>query len=247
MKAYDLLIQCESGLASIIGSEAEPGRVGVSVADIACGMNAHAAILEALIARGKTGEGRSIAVSRFDSIVGWMAVPLLHHDYGDTPPKRVGLKHPSIAPNGAFICADGRQVVITVQNERECARLFDFVLGDSAIAGDRRFSSNSLRVANRPALDAEVSRTFAKCDAEAIIEKLGEAGIAYSAVNEVVDLSRYSQLRHSQLRQSSANRAIGSVGLPAQPAIFAGQPPMVPQVPSLGASTDAVRNELAAS
>lgn len=236
MKAYDLLIQCESGLASITGSAAEPGRVGVSAADIACGMNAHAAILEALIARGTTGEGRGIAVSLFDSMADWMTVPLLHHDYGGAAPKRVGLKHPSIAPYGAFTCADGRQVVIAVQNEREWARLCETVLGDAALARDPRFVSNSLRVANRPALDAEVARVFAGVVAETAIAWLEEAGVAYGAVNEVADLSR-----HGQLRRVTAGTPTGTVDLPAQPAIYAGQPSRIPDVPELGSSTASVR------
>lgn len=240
MKAYDLLIQCESGLASITGSDAEPGRVGVSAADIACGMNAHAAILEALIERAKTGEGRTIAVSLFDSIADWMTVPLLHHDYGGSAPKRVGLKHPSIAPYGAFACADGRQVVIAVQNEREWARLCELVLGDAGIANDPRFASNSLRVANRPALDVEVVQVFAGLDFAAAVTKLQGAGIAYGAVNEVADLSR-----HGQLRRVSAQTATGPVHLPAPPARYAGQPESAPDVPSLGASTEAVRTEFA--
>ena len=112
MKAYDFLIQCEAGLASITGTPDEPARVGVSVADIACGMNAHAAILQALIERGQTGKGRGIALSLFDGLADWMTVPLLHYDYGGKAPARAGLKHPSIAPYGAFPTADGSQIVV---------------------------------------------------------------------------------------------------------------------------------------
>ena len=240
MKAYDLLIQCESGLASVTGSAAEPGRVGVSAADIACGMNAHAAILEALIARGATGQGRGIAVSLFDSIADWMTVPLLHHDYGGAAPKRVGLNHPSIAPYGAFTCADGRQVVISVQNEREWMRLCEVVLADAALARDPRFQSNTARVANRPDLDAGVARVFASLDAGTAIARLNEAGVAYGTVNEVADVSR-----HAQLRRVTAGTPTGSVDLPAFPAIVAGQPSNLPDVPALGSSTVNVRAEFA--
>ena len=240
MKAYDLLIQCETGLASITGSAAEPGRVGVSAADIACGMNAHAAILEALIARGQSGQGRGIAISLFDSIADWMTVPLLHNDYGGAAPKRVGLKHPSIAPYGAITCADGRQVVIAVQNEREWVRLCEDVLDDSTIASDARFSSNRLRVSNRTALDAAVAADFGKKDAVSIIAKLSAAAIAYGAVNEVADLSR-----HGQLRRVTAQTPTGLVEMPAQPAIYNGQALAFPKVPSLGASTEQVRAEFA--
>ena len=242
MKAYDLLIQCESGLASVTGSAAEPGRVGVSAADIACGMNAHAAILEALIARGTTGQGRGIAVSLFDSIADWMTVPLLHYDYGGAAPKRVGLNHPSIAPYGAFTCADGKQVVIAVQNEREWSRFCNIVIGDAAMSVDARFASNRARVANRAALDDDVAKVFGGIDATEAIARLETAGIAYGSVNEVADLSR-----HAQLRRVSAKTPSGDVALPAPPATVTGQPTMLARVPALGASTETVRAEFATS
>lgn len=238
MKAYDLLIQCETGLASITGSAAEPGRVGVSVADIACGMNAHAAILEALIARSLTGEGRGIAVSLFDSIADWMTVPLLHHDHGGAAPARVGLQHPSIAPYGAFTCGDGRQVVIAIQNNREWRRLCDGVLGDSAIVHDPRFGTNSLRVANRPELDGEIARIFGGIDAATAIARLGAAGIAFGAVNDVAGLSG-----HAQLRRVTADTPSGPVSLPARPAVVAGAAATRPAVPALGAASAAIRAE----
>ena len=242
MKAYDLLIQCESGLASITGSRDAPGRVGVSVADIACGMNAHAAILEALIARSTTGQGRHIAISLFDSIADWMTVPLLHHDYGDAAPTRVGLQHPSIAPYGAFICADGRQVVIAVQNEREWSRLCTMVLNNASIASDPQFASNSLRVANRFELDAAVSRVFGDINGDIAIARLRHAGIAYGSVNEVADLSR-----HTQLRRVLADTPTGAVELPAQAAIVSDEPFKPSRVPALGDATKRVRAEFATS
>ena len=240
MKAYDLLIQCETGLASVTGSAAEPGRVGVSAADIACGMNAHAAILEALIARGVTGEGRAIAVSLFDSIADWMTVPLLHFDYGGAAPKRVGLRHPSIAPYGAFTCADSKQIVIAIQNEREWARLCEVVLGDAAMARDPRFVSNSLRVTNRPELDTNIARVFGGIDAATAIARLRTAGVAFGAVNEVADMSR-----HAQLRRVRANTPTGAIDLPAQPVIIDGQSAVLADVPALGASTARIRAEFA--
>ena len=241
MKAYDLLIQCETGLASITGSPAEPGRVGVSVADIACGMNAHAAILEALIARATTGEGRGIAVSLFDSIADWMTVPLLHQEHGGAAPARVGLQHPSIAPYGAFACGDGRHVVIAIQNDREWRRLCDGVLGDSAMVRDPRFGTNSLRVANRPELDGEIARIFAGIDAATAVARLGAAGIAFGTVNDVAGLSR-----HAQLRRVTADTPSGPVLLPARPAVGAGEATARPAVPALGSATAAIRAEFGA-
>src|SRR5579875_3662815 len=114
MKAYDLLIQAETGLANLTGPPEAPGRVGVSVSDIAAGLNAYAAILEALYARERTGKGALLSLSLFDATAEWMAVPLLHYEYGGKAPERMGLKHPSIAPYGAFAAADGKEIVISI-------------------------------------------------------------------------------------------------------------------------------------
>lgn len=241
MKAYDLLIQCESGLASITGTADAPGRVGVSAADIACGMNAHAAILEALLARERTGEGRIIEISLFDSIADWMTVPLLHHDYTGKGPARVGLSHPSIAPYGAFRCRDGREVVLAVQNEREWRRLCEVVLGVSALADDPRFAGNANRVANRAALEAIITRRLAGIDSDETIALLISAGIAYGSVNSVSDLSR-----HSQLRRVRVEAPCGIVDLPARPAVIVGENPPAGIVPVLGAHSDAIRIEFTA-
>ena len=239
MKAYDLLIQCESGLASITGSPDAPGRVGVSAADIACGMNAHAAILEALIARAQTGTGRGIAVSLFDSIADWMTVPLLHYDYAGQAPSRVGLAHPSIAPYGAFVTRDDRLIVLAVQNEREWRSLCDHLL-DPATAADPRFASNSARYAHRTALDAAVGAAVAGLSAAAAMALLGRAEIAYAAVNSVADLSA-----HPQLRRTSAETATGPVSLPAAPVIVRGAIERAGAVPALGQNSAALRAEFA--
>ena len=240
MKAYDFLIQCETGLASITGGINEPGRVGVSVADIACGMNAHAAILEALIARGRTGEGSGIAVSLFDSIADWMTVPLLHHNYAGRAPARAGLHHATIAPYGAYPCGDGRQVVLSIQNEREWRAFCAGLLGQPDLAGDPRFASNSLRCANRPALDATIAAVFGALDAVAVIERLKAAGTAYASLNEVADLST-----HPQLRRVETATATGPVALPASPVRWADAPAGPSHVPAIGQHSHAIRREFA--
>ena len=241
MKAYDFLIQCETGLASITGGVIEAGRVGVSVADIACGMNAHAAILQALLARGQSGRGAGIAVSLFDSIADWMAVPLLHHDYGGRAPTRAGLHHATIAPYGAYACGDGRQVVLAIQNEREWGKFCAEVLGDAAIATDVRFATNSLRCAHRPALDTAIDAVFATLDADAVIARMAAAGTAYASLNEVADLSRHPQLRRIEVDSPS-----GPVALPASPVRWSdGSTPPLP-VPALGRDGEAIRTEFAA-
>ncbi len=237
-KAYDLLIQCETGLASITGSPDAPGRVGVSAADIGCGMNAYAAILEALIARGRTGAGRALAVSLFDSIADWMTVPLLHQDYTGQAPARIGLAHPSIAPYGTFTTSDGRQIVLAVQNEREWRRLCELLLPPGT-ADDGRFISNSLRCANRAALDDAVGAALAGLDAADATRRLDAAGIACASVNSVADLSR-----HPQLRRTEAATPHGPVALPAAPVIVDGLLPATSgTVPALGEHSAALRAE----
>jgi crotonobetainyl-CoA:carnitine CoA-transferase CaiB-like acyl-CoA transferase len=240
MKAYDLLIQCETGLASITGAPEAPGRVGVSVADIACGMNAYTAILQALYARRETGVGQSIAISLFDSLAEWMAVPLLHFDYAQVAPSRVGLRHPSIAPYGAFACGDGHVVVISIQNEREWLRFCEAVLGDGAIARDPLYSSNPLRVANRASLDQRIASVFAQFDRVEVIRRLRASATAYGGLNTVSDLSA-----HPQLRRIRVDSPTGPVDIPASP-VRGGQvmdrPDHVPAIDSHGA---AIRKEFA--
>lgn len=240
MKAYDLLIQCEAGLASITGTPDAPGRVGVSAADIACGMNAHAAILEALIRRDRSGIGSALSVSLFDGIADWMAVPLLHADYAGTAPERVGIAHPSIAPYGAYGARDGKQVVIAVQNEREWAALCHSVLSDAALAVDPRFASNAQRCRHRADLAAALDPAFAALDSEDLVARLKAAGIAFGRLNSVAQFSA-----HPQLRRVTVDTPSGPADIPAPPVLIDGRAPVLGAVPALGASTAALTAEFA--
>jgi crotonobetainyl-CoA:carnitine CoA-transferase CaiB-like acyl-CoA transferase len=239
MKAYDLLIQAESGLAAITGRPEGPGRVGVSVCDIAAGLYAHSAILEALIRRGATGEGSAIKVSLFDGMADWMTVPLLHHDYGGVAPARVGLNHPSIAPYGVYHLAEG-EVLLSIQNEREWQRLCADVLGKPEMANDPRFSSNSARVANRPVLDREIAAVFATLERAEAVRRLNAAAIAYGMLNGVDGLSN-----HPQLRRAIIDTPSGPVHLPAPPAQVNGANPNLGAVPAIGEHSEKLRREFA--
>jgi itaconate CoA-transferase len=236
MKAYDLLIQAETGLAHLSGPPEAPGRVGVSVSDIAAGLNAYAAILEALLAREKSGKGRVLSISLFDATAEWMAVPLLHHDYGRRAPERVGLKHPSIAPYGAFAAADGKLIVISIQNEREWVRFCEAILGDASLAQDPRFSDNNRRVANRAALDALVAEVFAREPRAQLGERLKAADIAFGNLNTVEDFSR-----HPHLRRMATLVEGGAITVPAPPALVDAD--AAARVPRLGEHGDAIRRE----
>lgn len=238
MKAYDLLVQCESGLASITGDAAQPSRVGVSVCDIACGMYAHAGILEALLERQRTGLGKGLSVSLFDALADWMTVPLLHQTYGGEAPRRVGLMHPSIAPYGAYACAGGEQVVISIQSEREWANFCTAVLLRKDLLDDPRFCSNVARCANRPALDDEINRVFTALEREALTARLHRASIAFGAVNSVADLAA-----HPQLRRASVATPSGAIDLVAPPVCIEGHAPELRPVPALGEHSDAIRRE----
>ena len=242
MKAYDFLVQCESGLAAITGAENEPGRVGVSVCDIACGMYAHTAVLEALIERGITGQGKGIAVSLFDSMADWMTVPLLQQQYGGVAPQRVGLNHPTIAPYGAYTCADGLQVVISIQNDREWCNFCNAVLQKSEMAEHPQFRGNVNRCKNRPALNAQIDEVFGTLDRVQVIARLKDAQIAFGALNSVADLCDHPQLRRMQVSTPS-----GPVELVCPPAVSVGEgaerPVQLNHVPAVGEHSDAIREE----
>ncbi len=215
MKAYDMLVQAETGLASITGSPEAPGRVGVSVCDIAAGMHAYEAILLALIQRGVSGKGASLSCSLFDGMADWMAVPLLHHDYGGGAPGRVGLRHPSIAPYASYATNDGGQIVISIQNEREWARFADEILGHPEFAETGPFKDNKSRVANVVELDRLISEQFWAEDTSAMAAWLLGAGIAFGRVNAVAGLSS-----HGDLRRVGIETPAGRVQIPAPPARF---------------------------
>lgn len=239
MKAYDLLIQAETGLAGITGSPEAPGRVGVSVADIAAGMYAQAAILEALIERSKTGRGKWIKVSLFDALADWMTVPLIHEEQTGKAPERVGLNHPSLAPYGAYATKGDEPVLISIQNEREWARLCGEVLGNPELAADHRFDTNVKRVANRDALDIEINKVFSKFDRDDLIAELRRAKIAFGSLNSVKGLSEHPQLRRTSIDLPGGLR----LDLPAPPAKTPGDLFRPRPVPALGEHSKKLRAE----
>ena len=237
-KAYDMLIQAESGLASITGS-AEPSRVGVSVVDIASGMNAYESILAALIARQRTGEGAALSISMFDAMADWMTVPLLQQEAG-VPPQRIGLAHTSISPYGAFKSRDGVDILISIQSDREWRVLGEKVLDDPALAADPAFATNVERVKRRAETDGRVAGTFGALDAAALEQKLAAADIAFARVNSSADLAR-----HPHLRRITVGTPSGPVSYPA-PAEQGSASRRYGPVPALGEHTEAVRREFAA-
>lgn len=239
MRAYDLMVQAESGIAYVTGSPQEPGRVGVSACDVATGMYAHAAILEALVRRGKTGEGASIHVSLFESMADWMTVPLLTYEHAGRDWPRTGLGHPLIVPYGAYQTRDGA-VLVSVQNHREWQRFCEFVLKDVSLIEDPRFATNQDRTQNKDQLNAIVHSVMSILSVDEAIVRLTSADLAFARVNNVEALSR-----HPQLRRATVQTPVGAVDVVAPPATFRGEDRRLGAVPTLGGHTDAIRKEFA--
>jgi formyl-CoA transferase len=238
-KAYDMLIQAEAGVASVTGGPEAPSRVGVSVCDIASGMNAYEAILEALIARGRTGEGATISVSMFDAMADWMTVPLLQHE-GGSPPRRIGLAHTSISPYGVFKSKDGADILISIQSDREWRILAEKVLDDKALAADPKFATNIERVKRRPETDGKVAAAFGRLDVKALEKKLADADIAFGRVNGPAELAQ-----HPHLRRITLGSPNGPLSYPAPAAQRDGEPRRYGPVPAVGEHSAKVRAEFA--
>jgi itaconate CoA-transferase len=227
-KAYDLLIQAESGLCSITGGPETPSRVGVSIVDIATGATAHAAMLEALIARERSGEGSSIRISMFDVMAEWMTVPLLNHEAGRTP-QRIGMAHPSIAPYGVFETEDGTPILISIQSEREWQALCNGVLECPDAVTDPRTSLNVERVKNREWTDHLISRAFARLGTGEALEKLENNAIAFARLNDMNGLST-----HPELKRITVATENGPVSYPEPAPIFSGKHRKLGPVPAIG-------------
>ena len=209
LKAYDLLVQAESGLVSVSGAPGEGveslGRIGVSLCDINAGLNALVGIQQALLQRERTGQGSAVKVSLFGSAAELMSVPYLQTRYGGKAPERVGLKHPSIAPYGAFTCADGRDIVISIQNEREWGDFCRKVLERPDLLDDARCAGNAARVAHRDFVDGTVAEAFASLPSATVIDRLTAAQTAFGNVNSVHDLIEHPQLRTRRMVVNGRN------------------------------------------
>jgi len=238
MKAYDLLVQAEVGLANITGSREGAARVGVSVCDIACGMSAHAGVLEALIRRSITGQGSALEVSLFSAAADWMTVPLLYFEGTGAEPKRLGLSHPTLCPYGAFETGDGAIVLLSIQNEREWMKFCAEVLREPLLAERDGFSSSSARVANRDVVDSKVSQVFQRLTKEEVTRRLKAAGTAYGLLNDLSGLARHPALDRTPVETPSGTALVAS-----PPVTIDGTSRTLRRVPSLGEHDRAIRAE----
>ena len=242
-KAYDLLVQCEAGLVSITGTPEAPSKVGVSIADIACGMYAYSGILAALFRRERTGEGATLEISLFEALAEWMGFPAYYAMYGGKEPPRTGASHAAIAPYGPFECGDGEIIFLGLQNEREWERFCEVVLEQPALADDERFESNSERVENVGALRQAIEGILAQLSSEEAIERLDEAKIANARMRNVRGF-----LDHPQLEARDRWREVGSPVGPLRalipPATLDGTEPVMAPIPSVGEHTASILAEL---
>lgn len=242
-KAYDLLVQCEAGVVSITGTPDTPSKVGVSIADIACGMYAYSGILAALFRRERTGEGAAIEVSLFEALAEWMGFPAYFTMYGGKEPPRTGASHAAIAPYGPFECGDGEVIFLGIQNEREWERFCEAVLEQPALANDERFTSNSERVENRDDLHQEIEAILEELSSQEAIDRLDNAKIASARMRTVRDF-----LDHPQLEARGRWREVGSPVGPLRallpPATMDGAEPVMAPIPTVGEHTDKILAEL---
>jgi crotonobetainyl-CoA:carnitine CoA-transferase CaiB-like acyl-CoA transferase len=241
-KAYDLLVQSETGVLSITGSESEPAKVGISVADISAGMYAFSSVLAALVRRERTGEGATLDVSLFDSLAEWMSYPV-YYAYGGAPPPRSGARHATIDPYGPYTAGDGKVVYLGLQNEREWARFCSDVLQRPDLAADPRFSSNPRRVQHRRELDAAIADAFRTLTAEQVVARLEQAQIANARMNTVRELIDHPQLAARNRWQEVPSPA-GPIRMLKPPFNFEGMDAPMNAIPAVGAHTDAILREL---
>ena len=242
-KAYDLLVQCQTGLVSLTGNEHGTARVGVSVADIAAGMYAYSGILTALFTRATTGVARPVEVSLFEALAEWMSQPAYYPRHSGAQPPRIGTQHATIAPYGAYPAADGKEVLFSIQNEREWAALCEQVLENPDLVTDPRFASSSDRVAHRDELNAIVTERFARSGSAELMKLLDAAGVANAGVNDVAEFLEHPVLGgRNRWRDVHIPGAVVPALLP--PVDIAGTTPRMDPVPAAGEHTEAVLTEL---
>jgi itaconate CoA-transferase len=241
-RAYDLLVQSETALVSVTGTAEHPAKAGIPVADIASGMYAFSNVLAALLGRERTGEGAAFEVTMFEALVEWMGHPVYATDHTGEAPPRVGLSHPVIAPYDAYPTADGHEIVLGIQNDREWVRLATDVLRRPELATDPDFATNVARVRNRERVDAAVGDAMRSMRVDEAVTALDSARIASARLNTVNDLLEHPQLVARDRWRTTAT-PVGEVRALRSPIEPTGEPPMR-AVPALGEHTDAILTEL---
>ncbi len=242
-KAYDLLVQCESGLLSITGTPEEPVKVGISAADIATGMYIYSGVLTALLQRERTGQGVAFEVSMFEALGEWMGYPAYYTAYGGTPPPRSGARHAVIVPYGPFAAGDGKLVFLSIQNEREWQRFCSEVLERPDLASDPRYAANALRVEHREDIHAAIDAVFGTLSAAEVVARLDRAQIANARLNDMQEFWDHPQLA-ARGRWQEVDSPGGPIRMLKPPVLFPDQEPKMDAIPALGEHTQAVLREV---
>lgn len=242
-KAYDLLVQCETGVLSVTGTPEAPSKAGIPVADIAAGMYAFSSILAALLRRGRTGEGATLDITMFEALGEWMGFPAYFTAYGGNAPPRSGAHHATIAPYGPFPAGDGGSVFLSVQNEREFARFSETVLENASLAKDPRFATGPQRLANRAALHAEIGAVFSRLTAAQVVERLDAADIANARLNDMREFWDHPQIA-ARSRRTKVGTSAGDIEMLKPPFNVSGMEPKMEAIPALGQHTRPLLVEL---
>ena len=241
-KAYDLIVQAESGLLGVSGVPENPGRIGISICDIGAGITSYTAVLEGLVRKYRGFGGSSFKTSLFGVASEWMTVPLVQHEYGGRNIKPAGLKHPSIAPYGAFSTKDEDLIIISIQNEREWKIFCENILENGKIALDKRFSTNNIRVKNRIQLDRLIQSQFSKERSKYLKEKLEVASIAFGVVNDLEGLANHFAINR-QLMRTSSNQEVFFPSNPLKRSFLDEEEKQTPRAPLLGENTESIKKE----
>ncbi len=242
-KAYDLLVQCETGLVSVTGTPETPSKVGISIADTAAGMYAFTGILTALYQRERTGRGTVLDISMFEALGEWMGYAAYYAAYGGTPPPRTGASHATIAPYGPFRTGDNKQVNLGLQNEREWAQFCTIVLEQPEMAIDRHFDSNAKRVANREALHARIDAVFSHLTIEQVVARLDQAQIANARMNSMQEFWDHPQLQARERWREVAS-PVGPIQALLPPVTMRDVEPRMDPIPALGEQTEQILRSL---
>ena len=241
-KAYDMLVQAESGVVALTGSPNAPAKVGISIADISAGLYAYSSILTALIQRSATGKGDRIDISMLECLTEWVSPPLyVWHGTGQAP-ARAGVRHNMIVPYGAYACADGA-VMFAIQNAAEWRRFCDVVMQQPGLTDDARFNTNAARLTNRDQLEGLIEERFRQCPRAQVMEWLTAADIATANVNDVPAVATHAQLA-ARGRWTTAASPSGDIPALIPPHNLKSAPPRIGAVPALGEHTDEVLTEL---
>ena len=242
-KAYDLLVQCETGMLSVTGTPDAPSKAGIPVADIAAGMYAFSSILAALLRRERTGEGATLDITMFEALGEWMGFPAYFTAYGGNAPPRSGAHHATIAPYGPFRAGDGGSVFLSVQNEREFARFCETVLENASLAKDARFSTGPRRLAHRAALHAEIEAVFSRLTAAQVVERLDAADIANARLNDMHEFWDHPQTA-ARSRKAKVGTSAGEIEMLKPPFNVSGIEPKMAAIPALGEHSARILAEL---